>query len=116
MNIAIVSGRTTREPDVRYSGDLCVAKFTMAVDRVKDGTDFIPCVAFGKTGEIIEKYVGKGQKIIVTGHNQTGSYEVNGEKRYKMEVIADRVEFTGDKAEKKPVSEQFEMVDEPLPF
>ena len=63
MNIAILMGRLTKDPEVRYTqGDnsMCIASFTIAVDRRFKGeqsADFISCVAFGKTAEFIEKYV-----------------------------------------------------------
>ena len=82
MNKAVLVGRLTRDPEVRYSqGDntTAVARYTVAVDRrfKKDGdqtADFINCVAFGKTGEFIEKYGRKGTKFVVEGRIQTGSY------------------------------------------
>jgi single-strand DNA-binding protein len=117
MNISILSGRPTKDPDVRYSGEMAIARFTLAVDKMKKGeAEFISCVAFGKTGEVVENYVHKGMKIIVQGHIQTSSYEKDGEKRYKTEVVADRVEFAEDKKKEKPIAEQFEIIDEPLPF
>ena len=83
MNKAILMGRLTRDPEIRYSqgqDPMCIARFTLAVDRrqrKQDGqqsADFISCVAFGKIGEFIEKYVQKGTKLAITGHIQTGSY------------------------------------------
>ncbi len=68
MNVAVLTGRLTRDPAVRYSAGAeqkAVARFTLAVDRrfrSDDGptADFISCVAFGKTAEFIEKYFRKG--------------------------------------------------------
>ena len=64
MNKVILIGRTTRDADVRYSQgtNLAVAKFNLAVERKfkkdgEQGADFINCIAFGKTAEVIEKYV-----------------------------------------------------------
>ena len=58
MNSANLIGRLTRDPEVRYTNDsLAVARFTLAVNRPKKGeVDYINCIAFGKTAEIIEKY------------------------------------------------------------
>ena len=73
MNIWIGSGRLTKDPAVKYtqSGKAC-ANFTLAIDRRRstDGkqqADFIQCVAWEKTAEIISQYVTKGQKIAVEG-------------------------------------------------
>ena len=82
MNKVILMGRLTRDPEVRYSQGAtatAIARFSIAVDRrfKRDGepdADFINCVAFGRTGEFIERYGHKGTKFVVEGRIQTGSY------------------------------------------
>jgi len=104
MNKVIFMGRLTRDPEVRTSGDTAVARFSLAVDRrfKKDGeqtADFINCVAFGKTGEFIEKYGHKGTKFVVEGRIQTGSYtNKDGQKVYTTDVVVEQVEFAESKA------------------
>lgn len=104
MNKVILMGRLTRDPEVRMSGDTAVARFSLAVDRrfKKDGeqtADFISCVAFGKTGEFIEKYGHKGTKFVVEGRIQTGSYtNKDGQKVYTTDVVVEQVEFAESKA------------------
>lgn len=100
MNSVSLIGRLTRDPEVRYgaASQTAIAKFTLAVDRrgAKDGeqtADFIGITCFGKTAELVEKYIGKGRLVGVTGRIQTGSYEKDGRKIYTTDVIADRVEF-----------------------
>ena len=103
MNKVILMGRLTREPEVRYSGETAVARYSLAVDRKykKDGeatADFISCVAFGKNGEFAEKYLKKGMKIAVTGRMQTGSYtNKDGAKVYTTDVIVEEHEFCESK-------------------
>lgn len=98
MNKAILIGRLTRDPDVRKSGETMVARYTLAVDRFKDGADFISCVAFGKSAEFADKYLKKGTKIAVTGRIQTGSYENReGQKVYTTDVIVETHEFVEPK-------------------
>ena len=101
MNSVILIGRTTKETELRYTqNQTAVARFTVAVDRhdKNGGTDFIGCLAFGKTAEIMEKYVRKGNKVAVSGRIQTGSYtDKDGKKRYTTDVIANRVEFIESK-------------------
>lgn len=110
MNKAILMGRLTRDPEVRYTqGDnsMCIARYTLAVDRRfakrgsgdgGDSADFIPCVAFGKSGEFAEKYFRKGIKIAVTGRIQTGSYtNRDGVKVYTTEVVVEDQEFAESK-------------------
>lgn len=107
MNKTILMGRLTRDPEVRYTqGDnaSAVARFSLAVDRrfKKDGeqtADFINCVAFGKTGEFIEKYGRKGTKFVVEGRIQTGSYtNKDGQKVYTTDVVVEQVEFAESKS------------------
>ena len=100
MNKVILMGRLTRDPEVRYTeGGVAISRYTLAVDRkhTKDGADnadFIPCVAFGKAGEFVEKYLKKGTKIAVTGRIQTGSYtNKDGVKVYTTEVVVEEQEF-----------------------
>ncbi|MDO4487582.1 MAG: single-stranded DNA-binding protein [Eubacteriales bacterium] len=110
MNKVILMGRLTRDPDVRYSnggpeGSMCIARFTVAVDRRRTGTDgkreadFIGCVAFGRQGEFVEKYLHTGTKIALTGRIQTGNYEKqDGTKVYTTDVVAEDIEFAESKA------------------
>ena len=107
MNKVILIGRTTKDADVKYSqgaNPMAIASITLAVDRKfkKDGeqtADFINCKAFGKTAEIIEKYVTKGTKIAVTGRIQTGSYtNKDGVKVYTTDVMIEELEFCESKS------------------
>ena len=83
MNKAILIGRLTRDPEVRYSqgSNTAVARYTIAVDRKfkKDGeptADYIPCVVFGRQAEFAEKYFRKGMKVVISGRITTGSYTI----------------------------------------
>ena len=107
MNNAILMGRLTRDPNVRYTQgaeSTCVARYTLAVDRrVKQegqqSADFISCVAFGRNGEFAEKYLKQGSKIVVTGHIQTGSYtNRDGNKVYTTDIVIEEQEFAESKA------------------
>ena len=109
MNKVILMGRLTRDPEIRYTqGDnsMCIARYTLAVDRRfnrnagNDGNnaDFIPCVAFGRSGEFAEKYLKKGTKMAITGRIQTGSYtNKDGVKVYTTEVVVEDQEFAESK-------------------
>lgn len=100
MNIIALSGRLTKDPELKsgQSGK-AYARFTLAVDRPmqKDETDFINCVAFGKTAELIGEYLRKGRKVGVIGRLQMSKYEVNGEKRTSYDVIVETLEFLESK-------------------
>lgn len=100
MNAAIILGRLTRDPVIKASqSGMTIARFTLAVNRLnKKGqnqeADFINCVAFGKTAEAIGNYVYKGQRLLVEGRIQTGSYtSKSGEKKYTTEISVNRAEF-----------------------
>ena len=81
INKVVLLGRLTKDPELRYAAGsgTAVCRFTVAINRQlkKDETDFINCVAFGKTGETITQYLTKGRQIAVTGSIRTGSYESN---------------------------------------
>lgn len=106
MNKVILAGRLTADPDVRYSGEMCVARYRLAVDRRTarnaDGhreTDFINCVAFRKSGEFAEKYLQKGMKIMISGRIQTGSYkDKEGRTVYTTDVVVEEQEFAESKS------------------
>ena len=98
MNRATLIGRLTADPVVRYSGDLAIASFTLAIDRPpkRDGekeADFIKIKAFGKTAEFCANYMRKGKRASVDGRIETGSYfGESGDKVFTTEIRAERVE------------------------
>lgn len=125
MNTVSLIGRLTKNPEVKYSNETAVARFNLAIDRPgKDkGADYISCVAFGKTAEVIEKWVTKGKQIGVMGRIQTGSYEKEGKRVYTTDVVAERIELLGSAPSEKPVEKQeqavipdFATLDESIPF
>lgn len=107
MNKVMLKGRLTKEADIRYAQttngeQMTIARYTLAVNRKtkKDEADFISCVAFGKSAEFVEKYLKKGQEILVIGRIQTGSYEnKDGQKVYTTDVVVEEHEFCGTKSE-----------------
>lgn len=100
MNKFIGMGRLTDEPKVsEVSGGKKVARFTLAIDRIKEGADFINVMAWEKKAEAIENYCHKGTKILVEGRIQTGSYEKDGHKVYTTDVVCDNFEFCEKKSE-----------------
>ena len=105
MNLAILMGRLTKDPDISTSQNgTQIARYTIAIDRIgKDqGADFISCVAFNKSAEFAEKYLKKGTRIAVEGAIRTGSYtNKDGQKVYTTDVIVNRQEFAESKGEAK---------------
>lgn len=104
MNRVVLTGRLTKDPEVRYGGEnnTAIASFTLAVNRRfvnKDNhnaptADFIRCMTFGKTAEFVEKYFHKGQKADLEGRIQTGSYQnKDGQTVYTTDVVVENIEF-----------------------
>ena len=125
MNRAEISGRLTKDVDLRYSQDQkAFGRFTLAVRRRKkdDGADFINCTAFGKDAETISKYTRQGDPLNVAGRIRAGSYtNRDGVKVYTTEIYVDEFDLLAShKAEKQseePQDEGFVPAgDEDLPF
>ena len=124
MNRVTLMGRLTGDPEVRYTqSEKVVTTFTLAVDRPgKDnGTDFINVVAWNKLAEIIGNNLSKGRRTLIEGSLRVSSYEKDGQKRKKTEVVADRMHFVDGKSGggEKPKGEFVSMgetVEEPIPF
>lgn len=100
MNLVVLTGRLTRDPELKYGqSGKAYSRFSLAVDRPfqKGEADFINCVAFGKTAELIGEYLRKGRKVGVQGSLQMNRYEVNGEKRTSYDVLVNNIEFLESK-------------------
>ena len=107
MNKVILMGRLVKNPEVRQdaNGAISMARYTLAVDRMRTkkdedpGADFINCVVFGKSAEFAKNYLRKGTKLVIEGRIQTGSYtNKNGQKVYTTDVVTERQEFAESKA------------------
>lgn len=108
MNKAIIMGRLTRDPELRYAngrdGQMAVTNYSVAVDRriKREGeadADFFNCTVFGKSAEFAEKYFKKGMKVLITGRLQNDNYtNRNGEKVYSTNIIVEEQEFAESKA------------------
>ena len=97
MNKVFLLGRLTKDIELREGNGKYFTRFTLAVDRRGEGTDFLNCVAFGKTAEWASKYLSKGSKALVEGKLQSSSYEKDGKKSYSYDVIVDSMEFADSK-------------------
>ena len=105
INSVNLVGRLTRDVELRVSqSNVTVATFTLAVNRSfksangEREADFINCVAFKKTAEILNQYAGKGSQIGVTGSIQTRNYEnKDGQRVYVTEVIANNIALLDSK-------------------
>ncbi len=104
FNQVVLMGNLTRDPELRQipSGQN-VCSFSLALNRSykgqdgewKEATDFVDVVAWGALGERVAQYVTKGRPVLVNGRLQSRSWEQDGQKRSKLEVIAQDVTFLG---------------------
>ena len=117
MNSVNLVGRLTKDIQIRSTmSGKSVAEFTLAVDRhTKDKqADFIPCVAWEKTAELLSNYTKKGDQLSITGSIQTGSYDDPirpGQKVYTVKVLVSSIGFLGKKEKEKP-NTAFDTVDD----
>lgn len=97
MNIVMLIGRLTNDPELKQNEKYTQCKFTLAVNRLKEGTDFINCIAWNKQAEAISKYLKKGSQVAIEGRIQTGSYDGKNGKVYTTDVIVQNLNFIGTK-------------------
>jgi single-strand DNA-binding protein len=104
FNKVILMGNLTRDPETRTTPNgQSVTNFSLAVNRTWKGSDgsnqesvsYIDCVAWGKAGEIIAQYLGKGRAVLVSGRLDQRSWEdkESGAKRSKVEVVVEDFNF-----------------------
>ena len=104
FNKVVLMGNLTRDPELKSipSGQQ-VASFSLAVNRTwknasgeqQEAVDYIDCNAWGKPAEIITQYMSKGSAILVSGRLQQRSWEQEGQKRSKVEVVVEDFNFVG---------------------
>lgn len=102
INQVILMGNLTRDPELRTtSGGQSVCSFSLAVNRSytgsdgqqQDNVDFFDVTAWAKLGELVNQYMSKGRKCLVQGRLSQRSWEQDGQKRNKVEVVATDVTF-----------------------
>ena len=121
MNKIILTGRTTKDIDLRHTtSGVAVANFSLAVNRDfknEEGeyeADFINCVAYRKLAETISSYVKKGDRLGLVGRLQIRNYDNSeGNKVYVSEVIVDSIEFLEAKKDKNASKEEVSGKDAP---
>lgn len=122
MNNHTIHGRLVRDPELtprKNSDSSDRVNFTVAVDRrYGDETDFFDCVAFGKTAELIDKWLARGREVIVWGEGQIHSYEdKNGVKRKSYSIFVQGFDFCGSKGDSKTdTGDNWKKQQEDIPF
>lgn len=132
INRVNISGNLTRDPEMRHTASgMQVLSFGMAVnDRAKDANgewvdrpNFIDCTMFGARAEAVSRYISKGSKVAIEGKLRWSQWEKDGQKRSKIEVIVDEIEFMSRRDDVAQVSAQQpaaapvpDVYDEDIPF
>lgn len=99
-NLTILTGRITKDLEIKQAGQTQVMNFSLAVDNPfkKDDASFFEIVAFGKTAELLNNYCGKGSKILIEGNLKQDRFtDKEGNNRSVVRVIANRIEFLDSK-------------------
>ena len=116
INRVVISGNLTRDPELRKTaGGLPVLGFSVAVndrrknpstDEWEDYPNFVDCTLFGARAASVAKFLSKGAKVAIEGKLRWSQWEKDGQKRSKLEVIVDELEFmsrdNGNQASTKP--------------
>lgn len=131
INIAVVSGHLTRDPELRTTaGGTAILGFGIAVnERVKDRSgewsdraNFIDVTMFGNRADSLSRYLAKGMKVTVSGRLKQSRWEHDGQKRSKVEIIADDVDLPPKPADARrpddpdPAAVPSAVYDEDIPF
>lgn len=104
FNKVILLGNLTRDPELRTTPNgQTVCSFSLAINRTwrnaegeqQEAVDYIDCNAWGKAAEIINQYMQKGRALLVSGRLQQRSWEQDGQKRSKVEVVVEDFNFIG---------------------
>lgn len=114
-NVTLV-GRLVRDAEARTTkSGKNIAAFTLAVSGIeKEYVDFIDCLAWGKTAEVVTKYTSKGKRVGIVGKLHINKYETkDGEKRSRAEVIVNSIQLLSSaEASKKEDAEEAKPSDE----
>lgn len=118
INMVCISGNLTRDPELRATGGgTSVLQFGVAVnERVKnpqteeweDRPNFVDCVMFGKRAEALSNLLEKGSKVAIEGRLRYSSWEKDGQRRSKLEVVAEEVELMSRQQTQKPAQPQYQ--------
>lgn len=125
INRVNISGNLTRDPELKQtkSGTMSLSFCVAVNDRRRnpqsgeweDYPNFIDCVMFGARAEAVSKYVSKGSKVAIEGKLRYSSWEKDGQRRSKIEVIADEIEFMS-RSQSQPQQQAVTSYEEDIPF
>ena len=123
INRVEITGNLTRDPEIRATaGGTPVMSFGVAVnDRRKnaqtgeweDYPNYIDCTMFGSRAEAVSRYLSKGSKVAIDGKLRYSQWEKDGQKRSKVEVIVEEIEFMNSQRRQRSEASTF---DSDVPF
>ena len=136
LNTCTLSGNLGNDAEVRYTaGGMAITSFSLAVNHRRkqqdgsyaDETSWVDCTIFGKRGESLQDngYLQKGAKLAVVGHLRMSTWEADGQRRRKLEVIVDNIiGMTNYRQPQQPQAQQQaqqqayvpDVYDEDIPF
>ena len=124
LNTVAISGRLGRDPELKSTNNgNSVANFSVAVDQGfgdQKTTSWVRCVAWQKTAEFVTKFFQKGDMIILSGRLQGRTWEQDGVKREVLEVVAEKIDFAGEKKKSQSNVERAlasePEAEDPIPF
>ena len=124
INRVIISGNLTREPELRRTqGGTAILSFGVAVNNRRrnqqtgeweDYANFVDCTMFGNRAESLSNYLSKGTKVAIEGKLRWSQWEREGQKRSKLEVIVDELEFMSSRD--RQLDAQADTYDDDCPF
>ena len=132
INRVVISGNLTRDPELRTTqGGMAVLGLGVAVNERRknpqsgeweDYPNFVDCTMFGKRAESVSHYLSKGSKVSIEGKLRYSSWEKDGQKRHKLEVVIDEIEFMSRNGASQPAQGSgdafagVDLYDENIPF
>lgn len=131
INRCLISGNLTRDPELRAtSGGTPVMSFGMAVNERhknqqtgewEDRPNYVECTMFGTRAEAVSRYLSKGSKVAIEGRLRWSQWEKDGQKRSKLEVVVEEIEFMSRQDGQQPAQQQDtgyapELADSDIPF
>lgn len=103
LNLVAFSGRLGQDPKMRYTSEgTAVANFSLAVQLAPQKTMWLDVTVWGKQAENVNQYLGKGSQVNISGRMDLDEWETDdGQKRKKLRVVANRVQFLGSPRDKQ---------------
>lgn len=101
LNIIAITGRFTRDPELKKINEKSLANFSLAVSKGKEEVSYFDCTAWEKTAELIQKYCKKGKQVNITGELKQERWEKDGQKFNRVCIVVKTIQLLGSKPEQE---------------